>query len=154
MINFNDYLDRQKTEDRRAFIIHFPARSGKTQFARRVHEIRSDVSLIDLQADFASQPDRLPIRRFDFQEFRGLLLSLDVPQPVIMVDNPDFLFNTWNAEEKQALLHWLRIGLRSPGDTLKTFVLIVQDDDVLARAQFFNTNHEPRVITLNTFESV
>ena len=153
-MNFHEYLDRQKTEDRRAFIIHFPAKSGKTEFARRVQDVRSDVYLIDLQAYCASQLDLHPIRRFGFPALRSLLLSLDVPQPVILVDNPDFLFNTWNAEQKQALLHWLRIELRSPTDTAKTFVLIIQDDDVLAQADFRNAYAQPRVLALNAFESV
>jgi len=153
-MNFGEYLDRQKTEDRRAFIIHFPAKSGKTQFARRVQETWPDVYLLDLQAYFASQPDPPPIHRFDFQALRRLLLSLDVPQSVIVVDNPDFLFNTWHPEEKRALLNWVRVELRSPADTAKTFVFIIQDDDVLARADFWNAYGEPRVIALNMFESV
>jgi len=55
-MNFHDYLNRQKTEDRRAFIVHNPARSGKTQFAREIANTRPDVFYLDLQQYFIDHP--------------------------------------------------------------------------------------------------
>jgi hypothetical protein len=153
-MNFHDYVNRQKTEDRRAFIIHYPAKSGKTCFARRAAETRRDVHLLDLQEYFVSQPGLPPVRKWDFKALRSLLLSLDVPQSVVIVDNPDFLFNTWCTEEKRTLLNWVGVGLRSPAETEKTFVFIVQNDDVISAGTFINTYGEPRVLAMNEFESV
>ena len=39
-MNFADYLNHQKAEDRRAFIIHYPPCSGKTHFARQITKTR------------------------------------------------------------------------------------------------------------------
>ena len=153
-MNFQDYLNRQQSEDRRAFIIHYPAKSGKTRFAERVRQTRADVLLLDLQEYYVGHLDLPPIDEFDFPALRRLLLSLKAPEPVIIVDNADFLFNTWHAAEKQNLLNWLRVGLRSPGDTTKTLVFIVQEDGVLATATFHNSLGEPRVLALNEFEAV
>ena len=153
-MNFDDYLSRQKAEDRRAFIIHYPAKSGKTQFVRRVQESRDDVYVLDLQEFFVREPGLAPVRMFGFDALRSLLLSLEVPASVVVVDNPGFLFNTWSADEKRALLSWIRVELRSPADTKKTLVFVVQDDDVLATADFRNGHGEPRVLSLDSFESL
>jgi len=53
LINIEKYLDIQKVEDRRAFIIHGPAMSGKTQFVQRLGDRRNDVYILDLLQDFA-----------------------------------------------------------------------------------------------------
>jgi len=153
-MNFADYLNHQKGEDRRSFFIHYPAHSGKTHFAHRLQSTRSDIYYLDLLAYFLENHTLSPVGQFDFKALRSLLLSLDVPQAVILVDNPDFLLNTWNATEKQALLDWARVGLRSPADTEKVFIFIIQDDEVLATADFHNAYGEPRVLALNMFEAV
>lgn len=153
-MNFADYLNHQKGEDRRSFIIHYPACSGKSQFARKLQSVRTDIYYLDLLAYFLATPSLPAVSEFDFKALRSLLLSLVVPQAVVLVDNSDFLLNTWNAAEKQALLNWVRVGLRSPADTEKIFVFIIQDDNVLATADFRNTHGEPRVLALNMFDAV
>lgn len=153
-MRFTDYLNHQRAEDRRAFIIHYPAASGKTRFAQQLAQIHPDIYYLDLLAYCLAHPELPPIAQFDSKELRRLLLALNAPQPVILVDNPDFLFNTWSAAEKQALLHWLRIELRSPADTDKTFILVIQDDEVLSAADFRNIHGEPRVVALNDFDAV
>ena len=153
-MNFAEYLNHQKGEDRRSFIIHYPAHSGKSQFARKLQSTRSDIYYLDLLAYFLENRALPAVGQFDFSALRNLLLSLDVPQAVVLVDNPDILLNTWNAAEKQALLDWVRVGLRSPADTEKIFVFIIQEDEVLATADFRNAYDEPRVLALNMFDAV
>lgn len=153
-MNFRDYLNHQKTEDCRAFIIHYPAGSGKTQFALQLQKTHSDICYLNLLEYFLENPDLPPVSSFGFKALSGLLLGLEVHQSVVLVDNLDFLLNTWKAGEKQELLAWIRSGLRSPAVTNKTFVLIIQDDDVLSDADFRNTYKEPRVLALNQFEAV
>jgi hypothetical protein len=153
-MNFHDYLNRQQNEDRRAFIIHYGARSGKTRFARRICETRQDAYLLDLLAYFLEHPELPPIEKCGFDMLKGLLLALDVPQDVIIVDNPDFLFNIWSAEEKQRLLGWLRTQLRSPGVTKKTIVFLVQTDDIITVADLRNSGNEPRVLALDAFDAL
>lgn len=153
-MNFHDYLNRQQNEDRRAFVIHFGARSGKTRFARRSCETRHDAYLLDLLAYFLEHPELPPIEKCGFDMLKGLLLALDVPQDVVIVDNPDFLFNTWSAEQKQRLLNWLRTQLRSPSVTQKTFVFVIQTDDIIAAANLHNSCGESRVLPLNAFDAL
>lgn len=141
------------TEDRRAFIVHFPAKSGKTQFARRICQVRSDTYYLDLQAYFLEHPELPPIGDWDFEMLRKFLLGFNVLQSIIVVDNPDFLFNTWDREQKKEFLNWINRGLRSPNPTQKTFTFFLQDDPDILSANFdLNVHHEPRLLALNFFE--
>lgn len=151
-MDFHAYLNRQNSEDRRAFVIHYPAKSGKTRFARRVVEVRKDAYLLDLQSYLLQHPELPPIEQCGLATLKAILLSLDRPEPVVLVDNPDFLLNVWSDEEKRAFLNWLRVGLRSPADTEKTMVLLIQTDEVIAAADIRNSYGEPRVLALNAFD--
>lgn len=154
MINFHHYLDQQSSEDKRAFIIHYPARSGKTTFARRAAAQRPGIYYLDLQETFLHQPNLPPITQCGFDFFKDYLLGLQAPEECVIIDNPDFLFNTWQPGEKQALLHWMKVQLRSPSVTEKTFIFIIQSDNILATAHFNNSCGQPRILPLNEFEAI
>lgn len=151
-MNFHDYLNRQKTEDRRAFIVHYPAKSSKTRFAHQVAKTSPDVYLLDLQQHFLENPN--PISQFGFQELKTLLQNLTVDESVVLVDNPDFLFNTWGKRDQIDFANWLKIQLRSPGVTSKTFVFFVQSDPYFESMQLVNSKGETRILPLNAFESL
>lgn len=153
-MNLHDYLNHQNNEDRRAFVIHYPAKSGKTRVARRIVEARKDAALVDLQSYFLQHPELPPIQRCGPSVLQGILLSLDRPEAIIVIDNPDFLLNTWTDDEKRTWLNWLRVQLRSPGDTEKTFIFMIQTDEVIATADMRNSYGEPRVLALNAFDAL
>lgn len=154
MINFFKYLDQQSGEDKRAFIVHYPAKSGKTSFAKRAAAQRAGIYYLDLQQAFLKQPDLPKITQCGFGFLKEYLLGLQVTEEFILIDNPDFLFNTWKSEDKQALLHWMKVQLRSPGVTEKTFAFFIQSDEILATAQFNNSSGQPRILPLNEFEAI
>jgi len=52
------------------------------------------------------------------------------------------------------LLHWMKVQLRSPGVTEKTFSFFIQSDEILATAQFNNSCGQPRILPLNEFEAI
>lgn len=153
-MNFHRYLDQQSSEDKRAFIIHYPANSGKTGFARRAADLRPGIHYLDLQGTFLNHPNLPPIPQCGFVFLKDFLLGLQIPEEFVIVDNLDFLINTWKLEEKQALLYWIKVQLRSPGITEKTFIFIIQSDELLATAQFKNSSGQPRVLPLNEFEAI
>ena len=154
-MNLHDYLNRQNNEDRRAFVIHYPAKKGKTSFARRICETRQDACLLDLQRYFLEHLELPPIEQCSASMLKNLLLSLDRPERVLVIDNADFLLNTWSNAEKLALVHWLRTQLRSPANTEKTLLFVIQSDDVIsAVADMRNSYGEPRVLALNEFDAL
>lgn len=154
MINFHRYLDQQSYEDTRAFFVHFPAKSGKTTFARNAAAHRSGIFYLDLQETFLSKSDLPPITQCGLDFLRDFLLGLEIPEEFVIIDNPDFLFNTWKPEEKQEFLYWIKVKLRSPGVTKKTFVFFIQSDEILATEQFKNSRGQARVLPLNEFEAL
>ena len=154
MINFYKYLDQQSSEDKRAFIVHYPAKSGKTSFAKRAVAKRAGIYYLDLQEAFLKQPDLPKMTQCGFDFLKEYLLGLQVKEEFVLIDNPDFLFNIWKTEDKQALLHWMKVQLRSPGVTEKTFAFFIQSDEILATTQFNNSCGQPRILPLNEFEAI
>lgn len=153
-MNVHDYLRRQNAEYNRSFIIHYPAQTGKTRFARRICETREDAYLFDLLSHFVEHPDLPPIQRCSVAVLKSVLLKLNISQRVLIVDNPDFLINTWSPDEKEEFLNWLGVLLRSPGDTEKTMVFVVQTDGLISNSDLRNSHHEPRVLPLDAFDAL
>lgn len=154
-MNFFQYLDYQYTQDKRAFIVHGPAMGGKTRFARRSCQLRQDVFYLDLLEYFISHPELGPVRSFDCKALQQLLLGLQCPPGVyaVLIDNADFLMNTWSAVDKDGLIAWLRNTLRSPGVTDLTFVFFIQTDGVLSAANLTNARGS-RVLALSEFDAI
>lgn len=153
-MNIKTYLNHQMTEDRRAFVVHYPAKSGKTQFALQVSRVYPIIHYLDLQKLFLESPDLPPIADCDPITLGKILLRLKANPPVILVDNMDFLFNTWEKEQKLEFLGWLNRTLRSPAMTEKTLMVILQDDPVLTSFSFDKNIHgEERLLTLDRFDA-
>ena len=155
-MNFFSYLHRQKQEDRQAFIIYFPASSGKTQFALRACEIDPGIFYLDLLSYFLSKP-AINVNDYDLEKYKKLLLHTIVFPPgthTILVDNGDFLFNTWKDPVKRSFIDWLRNPLRTPAVTDKTHIFMIQTDGVLSAAELKNTLGEPRVLAINQFDAI
>lgn len=154
-MNFFTYLQIQQQEDHQAFIIHYPAGSGKTFFARRACQLNSHIFLLDLLDQFQQNP-ALKVKGFHSDQLANYLLKFPYPAgtQAVLVDHGDFLFNTWKNDEKASLIHWLDNSLRSPAVLDKTLVFIIQTDEVLSTAKMLNSHGQPRVLQLNTFDAL
>ena len=153
-MDFQGYLNHQNNEDRRAFIIHATPVSGKTYFAKRIVETRTDAFLFDLQKYFLENPGLPPVHQVGADELRDILLKVETDKNVIVVDHPDFIFNTWSRQEKKGFVNFIQVQLRSPRDTLKTYVFVMQSDSQMTQAQFHNSYREPRVVKLSEFNAL
>ena len=146
-----DYIATQATESYRAFIIYGPAMSGKTRLAQRLREVLS-AYVLDLQAYFVANPDLCArIDRYRPRDLERLLLALDVPESLVVVDNLDFLLNTWSPRHKREFVAMVDRRLRSPRDTDKTFVFVIQTDPLIVRHELTNTRGQPRILPIDAF---
>lgn len=153
-MDFHDYLNRQKAEDRRAFIIHYPPRSGKTKFAKRILDSRDDVFLLDVQNHLSNYSEIMKNSQFGFRFLRDLLMDLSVEEAVVIIDNVDILLNTWQKKDFKDFINWLKVQLRSPARTKKTFIFIVQTEAALNGGDLTNSYGDPRVLALDAFEAI
>jgi hypothetical protein len=146
-----DYVATQATERYRAFIIHGPAMSGKTRLARRMGDVLG-AHVLDLQAHFVGDPDLCArIDRYRPRDLERLLLALNVPQSLVVVDNPDFLLNTWTAHHRREFVAMVDRRLHSPTITDKTFVFLIQTDPMIVRHELTNTQGQPRILPIDAF---
>jgi len=150
-IDLREYMATQGQERYRAFIIHAPAMAHKTMLAHRMEEVLG-AHLLDLQATFLEHPELAKrIDLFRPRDLEKLLLSLDVPQNVVVVDNMDFLLNTWTNRRLGELVGMVELRLKSPDTTNKTFVFVVQTNPVLLEQGLKNSRGQPRVVPREAF---
>ena len=97
--DLREYLATQGQETYRACIIYAPAMSHKTELAQRIRDVLG-AHLLDLQAYFVEHEELAGrIDRFRPDDLEKLLLGLDVPESIVVVDNLDFLLNTWTRQQ-------------------------------------------------------
>ena len=150
-LHLPDYIATQTTERYRAFIIHGPAMSGKTHLAQRMQELLG-AYVFDLQAHFASDPELgAKLDRFRPRDLEQLLLALNVPESLVVVDNPDFFLNTWTPKNRQEFVAMVDHRLHSPTVTDRTFVFLIQTDSVIVQHKLTNTRRQPRILSIDTF---
>jgi hypothetical protein len=154
MIDFFTYLNTQKTEDKRAFFIHFPAASGKSAFAKKAARLRPDIHYLGLQQALLQASDLPEVYLCDFDWFKVYLLAIQTDKECVLVDNPDILLNTWPADEKNKFTNWIENQLRSPSDTKKTFIFMLQTDSVICSQHIENSLRQPRVVPLDHFNAI
>ena len=154
LFSFKEYLIEQSQERYRSFIIHAPAISRKTWFTERVRERfgkKYGVMVIDLQTEFASNPDLgSRIDSFSPSELKMYLLAQSCEERVIIIDNPDLLLNTWNEEEKVQFVRIIEDGIKSE-ETEKILIFVIQTDPGITQKIIKNTKGHPRILPLEAF---
>jgi hypothetical protein len=146
------YLITQGQERYRACIIHAPAMGHKTELARRIRDVLG-AYLLDLQAYFLEHPNlAAKIDRFGPDDLESLLLRLQVAPRLVVVDNLDFLLNTWSRARLEQFVAMVDVRLVSPDVTDKTFVFFVQTRPEIVSRQLTNTRGQPRILPLDAFQ--
>ena len=157
-MNFANYLEQQSQEDRQAFIIHFPALSGKTLFIKKACQVIPGIHYIDLLEHTLADSDLSSLEKIDLPKFMDIILDIDKSLPdnlsALVIDQGDFMFNTWDADEKLEFLHWLRVSLRTPSFVKRTFIFVIQTDGILSSAKLNNTRNQTRILALNEFDAL
>ncbi len=157
-MNFAKYLEQQTHEDRQAFIIHYPALSGKTQFIQKACQVIPGIHYVDLLEYALANPELSSLEKIEVGIFTNMLLQLDRSLPentsALVIDQGDFMFNTWDKDEKLEFLHWLRGTLRTPSVAKRPFIFIIQTDGILSSATLTNTRNQSRILALNEFDAL
>jgi hypothetical protein len=155
-MNFFKFLERQKLENRQAFIVHFPPASGKTHFALQLCQRDPGLLYVDLLETYTNTPGLPKVADFGPQEIKKWLLSLPchANTHTLILDHGDFIFNTWNADEKKQFISWLHLTLKASIDTDITLVFFNQTDGVISDAKMINSYGESRILKLSDFDAL
>jgi hypothetical protein len=157
-MNFAKYLEQQSHEDRQAFIIHYSALSGKTRFIQRACQVISGLHFINWLEYILTKPNLASLEKIAPSQFEKEILEIEKSMgdeiSAVIIDQGDCMFNTWDADEKQEFLHWLRVPLRTPGVVKRTFVFIIQTDGVISSATLTNTLNQSRILALNELDAL
>jgi cytidylate kinase len=147
LIDLIQLINFQTKEQYRAVMILGPANCGKTRFAKLLAE-KINAKYIDLLETFAEDENlSKSIDTFDVFCLKKYLLKLEAEATVIIIDNIDFLVNTWSEREKGEFLNLID-KLRS-NETKKTFCFFVQKEDIFDSKYILNSRKESRIIHIN-----
>ena len=152
MIDILQFIKAQQIERYRAFVIHGPAMSYKTKFARKLAQ-KVAGKYIDLLPTALNEPWGQMIDEFGAVDFQRWLLQRTQSEQIVLVDNLDFLFNTWPDHEKIRFLTFIDKLSNTLTPCVHGFVL--QDDPSLqAGAIAANTKGMSRVISIQLIQDL
>lgn len=146
-IKIVDFINIQLKERYKSFVIYGPAMSGKSEFARKLAE-KTGSLYIDLLADFLSKPELSgSIDTFEPQDLKKYLRNIPFGGKLIVIDNIDFLINTWNDLNKEHFLNFIerdefRIG----------YCFILQSAKFLRDRQIENSFGQDRILNIYNVE--
>jgi len=149
-IDLRTLIDRQRQERYRSLLILADSARERSKRARSLAG-RIDASYLNLLEYFESRPNLSGrIDRFGVDDLEALLLGLERPQDIVVVDSIDFLFNTWRPDQRGA---FVEILLAKRFDSLERgvglFVFFVLDDVYLRQYPLTNTRGETRILRLS-----
>jgi len=152
LIDIHQFIDVQSRESFRAFFIVGRANSGKSRFARKVAE-RAQGYYLNLLELFLKRSDLAEkIDTFRPEQLERLVLATESPSALFIVDDIDFLLNTWTNRTKDEFVNRF-LRLRS-GVTDKIFCFVAQEDDVFEKVDFRNTMGQSRILNIHEIADI
>ena len=150
-INIESFVSRQSRERYRAFIVYGPSMSKKTYFAKQL-ATKLNGTHIDMLDEAGRQPWGTRIDEFTPGAFKEWILNCKETNFLVVIDNIDFLINTWNETEKSEFLELVR--MLNNTESLITFCFILQEDNFLKGRVFPNTFGDNRIIHISAIENI
>lgn len=151
------YLRQLGREKFRSIIIHAPSEQSKVfrQFANRIPTYTSGTYLDILE--FFSSDSKLcsTVDRFNPENLKVLLQEQSANQPVLVVDQMDFLIDSWRKRERQAFYRMIskqwNSFLPSMGATL---IFCLQSSTELISQKITDSHGKTRIHPLSNFNEL
>lgn len=153
LIDILQLIKFQATEQYRTLMVMGPANCGKTKFAKLVAEKLGNAKYVDMLQLFVNDEElSKSVDTFEVSRLKKYLLALKADEPVIIIDNIDFIVNTWSEREKGEFLNFVD-KLRN-NETKKTFVFFIQEEDVFGSKLIINSRKENRILRFNRLANI
>ncbi|MDD2212031.1 MAG: AAA family ATPase [Clostridia bacterium] len=146
-INMIRFVENQCKERYKNFILFGPAMSGKTKLAKKLAD-KMGAKYIDLLEEFAGDINlKAAIDTFEPYDFKQYIKSAKDRGKLIIIDNMDFLFNTWDSSQRESFFNFVEMD-----EDQSIFCLVLQDSKLLKGIHFRNSKGQKRVLSLYDVE--
>lgn len=107
LVNLKEFINSLSGERNRTFIVHNGPATGKSKYARQFAE-KSKGKYLDLLGRFEKNAElKKRIDIFDIRDLEDLLVEEAKDTNLLILDNVEFLLNTWNEDGYDLLFHLL-----------------------------------------------
>lgn len=152
-IDLQDLLRRQTTERYRAVLVTGSAGCGKSDYAKKLADALS-ARYLDLLNEFVEDGElSARIDTFDRQKLFDLLKLKAQGEKILILDNPDFLINTWGDRTRREFCEWLGKldGIQYP----TVLCIFAQDDEAFADVSYTPTSADSsRIIRFQDLQAI
>lgn len=155
IINIEYFIKNLSSERYKTFIIHSGAKTGKSEYAKVLAK-RVNGKYLDLLKTFKENPDlRSKIDVFGIKELENLLVHEGKKESTIILDNIEFLLNTWDKDNYDLLFNLIF----KKWDSFKISYRPVLGVFLITNPKIFNlelrtSDGKSRVFHLNSLESL
>ena len=156
-ISLKDYVSDLGKEKFRAFIIHAPPEQEKllSHFASQIPEYTGGAYLDMLKLFSGDSAFGARVDRFTPDRLKELLQNYSANYPVLVVDQMDFLLDTWRKRERQAFYRMIskqwNSFLPSMGATL---IFCLQSSTELTSQKITDSHGKTRIHLLSNFNEL
>ena len=138
------YIDTQRKERYKSFIIYGPPLFGKTKLAKEL-SLKINGLYFDLLLYFTSDEAlKKDIDIFGPGELKKFLCQKDnFNEKFILVDNMDFLVNTWNESQKEYFLSFVE-----KDESSISYIFFMQLQSIFNKRNLVNVHGHSRIINI------
>lgn len=146
-IKIIDYIHTQLKERYKTFALYGPAMNGKSALAKKLAD-KTGALYIDLLAEFVSNIDLSSnIDIFEPKDLKDYLRKSAFNGRLIIIDNIDFLINTWDNLNKEHFLNFI------DKDEYKiAYCFILQESKFLRESNVVNSLGQSRIFNVYNVE--
>ena len=155
LINMERFVHNLEGERFKNFIIHSSPLSGKSKYARQLAN-KSGGKYLDLLKRFAKDEElKNKIDVFDIESLEKLIIEEAKEKKILIVDNVEFLINTWGEGGYDKLLYLLFRTWDSFKPSYKTTlgVFLITNNRILNNEKH-TSKGESLILLLNRLESL
>lgn len=146
-MNMISFVQNQSNERYKNFILFGPAMSGKTGIAKKLAD-KMSAKYVDLLEEFAGNlVVKASIDTFEPHDFKKYLKSKSSGDSFFIIDNMDFLFNTWDSSQQESFFNFI-----AQDEDQRIFCFVIQDSKSIKEIGFTNSHGQMRVLSIYDVE--
>lgn len=155
LVNLKKFVNSLSGERHRTFIVHNGPATGKSKYARLFAE-KVKGKYLDLLERFGKDAElKKKVDVFDFRDLENLLVEEAKDTNLLILDNVEFLLNTWDEDGYDLLFHLLAKNWNSFQSSYKAAlgVFLITNRKILD-LELNTSKGETRVFHLGRLESL